>query len=307
MQYADVVAAMFDPSTADHPLPKAVTSAAPARRLRDAYEPVSMHAVWSPLVHERLAAQGLDFFGTYVAGRASVLGQPSGAIVAAAFAAFEPGMIGGIWEQAVQTVDPATARAMTFGTTAESLRSVLSGAGADEAEVGQVADQLAAAVDQLDPTGRPLFAGVQSLPWSGDAYGRLWEATLALREHRGDAHVAAYISEGLDPVRMNVLTELWLDYPLGEYSGTRAWSEEATAAAIASLQADGLLDESNTITAAGTARRNAIEERTDLMQAGVVDALGNDFDPIVDSLAAWSTACIQANAFPPDPRKRAAG
>lgn len=305
MDYSDVIGAFFAPETADNPIPAAVIDGAPARQLRDAYEPLSMHAVWSPLVHERMAARGLDFFGTYVAGRASVLGAPSGAVVASAFAAFEPGMIGGIWDQASQTVEPASAWEMTLDSTAESLRSVL--AGADEAEVAAVADQLASVVDGLDPTGRPLFTGVQSRDWPDDAFGKLWQACLALREHRGDAHVAAYIGEGLGPVEMNMLTELWLGYPMGEYSGTRAWSEEATAEAIASLQAAGLIDADNGITAAGIARRDGIENRTDAMQAGVVDALGTELDGVAAKLGAWSQTCLEAKTFPPDPRKRAAG
>lgn len=305
MDYATVIAAMFDSSSADLPAPSPVESAAPARRLRDAFEPVAMHAVWSPLVHERLAERGLDFFGTYVIGRAGVMGEPSGQVVSSAFAAFEPGMIGGIWDQARQLVPVAEARQLTIDSTAESLRSVLSDS--DEGEVTSAADRLAAVVDGLDATGRPLFAGVQSLDWPSDPYGRLWQATLALREHRGDAHTAAYVGEGFDPVRMNMLTELWLDYPLGEYSGTRAWPEGVTAAALASLQDDGLVDGELNITEEGKQVRYAIESRTDAMEQPVISALGDDLDAITEQLAGWSAACIAANTFPPDPRKRAAG
>ncbi len=305
MQYSDVSAAVFAPETADNIVPAVVTSASPARRLRDSYEPLSMHAVWSPLVHERMSAKGLDFFGTYVSGRAAVLGAPNGAVVASAFAAFEPGMIGGIWEQAQNVITTAEALETTFGATAESLQSVL--ADVDRAEIAEVGDQLTNVVDQLEPTGRPLFAGVKALPWLDDPYGRLWQACLALREHRGDGHVAAYIGEGLTPVQMNVLTELWLGYPLGEYSGTRAWSEEATMSAIAELQAAGHLDGESALTAGGAALRESIEARTDQMQSQVVEALGADLDVVVDRLDAWGQICIDAKTFPPDPRKRAAG
>ncbi len=52
------------------------------------------------------------------------------------------------------------------------------------------------------------------------------------REHRGDGHLAACVAAGLDQVEMNVLTELWLDYPAGEYSGTRGFPHERVAAAV---------------------------------------------------------------------------
>ena len=57
MDYATVIEAFFAPETAAHATPAPVTGAGPARRLRDAFGPLAMHAVWSPLVHERLAAQ----------------------------------------------------------------------------------------------------------------------------------------------------------------------------------------------------------------------------------------------------------
>lgn len=305
MDYATVIGAFFDPASADHPVPAPVRDAAPARRLRDAFEPLAMHAVWSPLVHERFAARGLDFFGTYVLGRACVLGRPNGRVVASAFAAFEPGMIAGIWDAATASVGPDEGHDLTFDSTAESLASVLDGA--DTAAIDSVGARLAGVVDGLDATGRPLFTGVQSLPWPADPYGRLWQTCLALREHRGDSHVAAYIGEGFDPVRMNILTELWLDYPAGEYSGTRAWPEEATAAAMTALRADGLIDDADQLTDRGREVRDSIEARTDAMEQAVVDALGADLDPIADQLAVWSELCIDARAFPPDPRKRAAG
>jgi len=110
MKYNEVKTAFFDPATAENAVPTAVTQGGQSRQLRDAFEPVSMHAVWSPLVHERMEARGLDFFGTYVLGRACVMGEPSGAVVASAFAAFEPSMISGIYDQARQVLGQPAGR-----------------------------------------------------------------------------------------------------------------------------------------------------------------------------------------------------
>jgi len=232
------------------------------------------------------------------------MGEPSGAVVAAAFAAFEPSMIAGIYDQARAALDHANALRLTRDSTAESLRTVL--ADADDSTVSKVADQLAGVVDALDPTGRPLFSGVRSLDWPDDPFGRLWQSCLALREHRGDAHVAAYLVAGFTPVEMNLLTELWLGYPLGEYSGSRAWPEEATAAALASLRNKGLVD-GEQITSDGVAARDGIEANTDAMSAGAVDMLGASAEAVVGQLAVWSGQCVSERTFPPDPRKRAAG
>jgi hypothetical protein len=47
VDYADAVAAFSVPRPEGTALPVAVAEGSPARRLRDACEPVAMHAVWS--------------------------------------------------------------------------------------------------------------------------------------------------------------------------------------------------------------------------------------------------------------------
>jgi hypothetical protein len=187
---------------------------------------------------------------------------------------------------------------------AASLRETLPDA--DESTVAAVADALEAAVDGLDGTGRPLFTALRSAPRSTDPFGRLWRAADLVSEHRGDGHIATYVAEALDPCRMNILTELWLGFPLGEYSGTRAWPQQATDTALNSLRASGLLD-GDELSKSGRALREAIEVRTDDTQHALVDALGGGLDGAAEQLARWSQQCVTAGFFPPDPRKRAAG
>ncbi|MEO5710294.1 MAG: hypothetical protein ABIQ59_10785, partial [Nocardioidaceae bacterium] len=90
MDYSDVIAAAFVTQPEGTPVPEVVAAGSPARRLRDACEPVAMHAVWSAGTNAALAAHGLDFLSSYIGGRATCLGQPVGAVVASAFAWFEP-------------------------------------------------------------------------------------------------------------------------------------------------------------------------------------------------------------------------
>src|SRR6516162_5379821 len=99
MEYDAVVAVAFQPSPPGvTPEPLAVAS--PARRLRDAIEPIAMHAVWSRHTNERLAGLGLDFLGAYVWGRAAALGEPDAGVVVSSFAVFEPGMLTAAYEHA---------------------------------------------------------------------------------------------------------------------------------------------------------------------------------------------------------------
>ena len=105
MDYADAVATFCSPRPADTPLPEVVRAGGPARRLRDACEPLAMHALWNRRTNERLAALGLDFITGYVGGRAASLGEPSPPVVAAAFAWFEPNLLAG-WYEAARSAAP---------------------------------------------------------------------------------------------------------------------------------------------------------------------------------------------------------
>lgn len=306
MDYAAAVEFFFAPGPDDVRLPEAVTRAAPARRLRDALEPLAMHAVWAGPVNAALAHLGLEeFFEAYVIGRAAPLGEVPGAVVAATFGVFEPGFLGRTWDAARSRAALPAVVATRDRATADSLRAVL-GEAASEAEVTHVAEVLERAVDAVDGTGRALFAALRAQPRLADPYGRLWRAADLVREHRGDSHLGASIAAGLDPVRMGILSEVWVGYPVGEYSGTRAWPPEAHDAAVARLEADALIAQ-GTITDRGRAVRDAIEDATDLAQRDLLEAVGADLDDVVIPLDDWAQLCIDAHAFPVDPRKRAAG
>ena len=305
MDYAAAVEIFYAPAPADVATPGVVASGTPARRLRDALEPIAMHDVWSPSVNATMAEHGLDFLEQYVVGRGGPMGETIGAVVAAAFGVFEPGVIAGLWDSGRAKLAPKDMVALRDRVAAESLRATI-GSAASEGDVVAVAEVLERAIDAVDGTGRPLFAALQAQPRLADPYGRLWRAADAVREHRGDSHIAASVAAGLDPVRMGILSEVWVGFPVGEYSGTRAWPEDVHAAAADRLVADGLIADGK-ITPEGTAFRDAIEAATDRGQDDLLAAVGDDLASVVEQTNAWSQRCVEAAAFPPDIRKRAAG
>ncbi|HEU5268144.1 MAG TPA: hypothetical protein VFU35_15655 [Jatrophihabitans sp.] len=105
---------------------------------------------------------------------------------------------------------------------------------------------------------------------------------------------------------MNVLTELWLDYPLGEYSGSRAFSAERIDTAVRGLQDRGFV-EGEKLTELGRAQRELIEQATDAAQATFLAALRPELPDLIASAATVSAAVVASHAAPADPRKRAAG
>jgi hypothetical protein len=301
MDYADAVATFSSPRPAGTPLPEAVRAGGPARRLRDACEPLAMHALWNRHTNERLAELGLDFLTSYVGGRAASLGDPSPPVVVATFAWFEPTLLARLYEAARSTAPREQLLAVRDAATAASLAEVL--AGDDPAEV---ADLLADAAEGADGTGRPLFSGLRGRGRPGDPFQRLWWACDLVREHRGDSHVAVANAAGLGPVEMNVLTECWLGMPLLSYTATRGWPEGAMRTAVDELEGRGWLRD-DVLTDAGRAARADIEDRTDAAEQAIVAALGGRLDEVCARLAGWSERCIAAGAFPADILKRAAG
>jgi Helix-turn-helix family len=301
VDYADAVAAFFSPRQEGTALPVAVAEGSPARRLRDACEPVAMHAVWSQATNERLAQLGLEFLTSYVGGRGACLGDPAGAVVAAAFAWFEPGLVASLWDAARAAVAPGRLAQARDEATVASLREILAGE-----DPGEVASLLADAAAAADGAGRPLFSGRRADGRPGDAVHRLWWACGLVREHRGDSHVAAAAAAGLDPVEMNILTELWIGMPLLSYTATRGWAPEVMRDAVARLESRGWVRD-GALTGEGLAVRLSIEQHTDAQEQPIVAALGDRLDEVCGRLNHWGQLCIEAGAFPPDILKRAAG
>jgi hypothetical protein len=260
-----------------------------------------MHAVWNRTTNERLAQLGLDFLTSYVGGRGASLGDPAGAVVAAAFAWFEPGLVATLWDAARTTVAPDRLAQARDEATVASLREILAGE-----DPGEVANLLADAAEGADGMGRPLFSGRRADGRPRDAVHCLWWACGLVREHRGDSHVAAAAAAGLDPVEMNVLTELWIGMPMLSYTATRGWAPEVMQAAVARLQSRGSVRDGG-LTDEGLVERLGIEQHTDAQEQPIVAALGDRLEEVCGRLNHWGQLCIAAGAFPPDILKRAAG
>jgi hypothetical protein len=301
MDYDTAVSVMFRVMPEDAPPPPTTVSAGPARLLRDAIEPVATHAAWARGPNEALAKLGLNFLTAYVWGRAAVLGEPPPAVVVAAFGVFEPNLVGALYEMGRQTCGRAEVLAARADATVSSLESILEGA-----DVAGAVTALRRAVEAADGTGRVLFSGLRSLDWPEEPVGQLWRACEAIREHRGESHLAASLAAGLDPLEMNVLSELWLGMPIGSHAATFGWPPDAIEAAASRLRHRGFVD-GGRITARGRRFRDGIEASTDAQQQPIVDALGDDFEATVAAVDAWSSACVAAGAYPPDPYKRAGG
>ncbi len=301
MDYAEVRTVFLTPAADERPAARVPDT--PARRLRDAAEPIATISFWGRPVNERFADLGLDFLTGYVWGRSAPMGEPSAPVVAAAFGVFEPGLITALYEEARGIVSRADVLAARETGAVESLRGLL-----PDADVTGAVAQLRRATDLAasDVAGRPLFAGLMSLTWPTDPLAQLWHAASLLREYRGDVHQAANVAAGLTGLEMNLLTECWVGWEPTSYAGTRGWSPEAMAAAAAALAERGLVAD-GALTPEGRRLRDAIEEQTETALVPLLDAIGPELPELIRQLDEWSAAIVAGGAAPSDPYKRITG
>ena len=299
MTYDAEVAIYINPDVATNAWPDMPDS--PARRLRDALEPIGTQGWWARGVYEHPALQKLQSFEKYVWGRAASLGEPSAPVVVAAFGVFEPTFLARAYDGARKLVPrEEMLEARAAGATA-ALAEVLR-----DADIASLSEPLLAAVQDLDVLARPLFGGLRDLPLPQDPHGRLWRAAELVREHRGDGHLGACLAAGLDAIETNILTELWTGYAPGEYAATRGFSNERIAATLMRLEERGWVS-GGRLTDEGLTARLGIEEATDRSQQELIERIGDQVEDLIKRADRFSAQIVAANGAPTDPRKRAAG
>lgn len=275
-------------------------------RLAGAVEPFTAHVYFAPEAHAAYEALGFngsrgDFNGVaapdgpaYFTSRGSVMGQVPGYVVAAAFGVFNPAAVVPSVAHGWSLTDAATIeQARTDGALGQ-LERIL---GESPDGIERAAELLERAGDGLRVEGRPLFAGLMSCSVPESTLGAAWRHADRLREYRGDVHIAAWTSAGLDAVEIGLLTEPYWGLPLKTYIRSRAWSEEELDAGIERLTQRGLVAD-GTLSKAGRALRDDIESRTDAACAPIIANLGDDLDELLAILEPWGVAIRDASGYP---------
>lgn len=281
----------------------------PARLLGAALEPVVGQVYFSPECHAGYEALGFrpspGSFGTgvaapdgpaYFTSRGSVLGQVPGELVAAAFGVFNPQVVVPAVTLGWTLTDAATIGAARTDGAVGQLRRVL---GSSPDGVARASELLARAVEPLRPEGRALYSGLLALGVPDEPLAAVWRRGDLLREFRGDSHIAAWVSAGLDATEIGLLTELYWGLPMRTYIRTRAWTDDQLDAAEERLVARGLVAD-GALTDAGRELREDVEVRTDAQVQPAIDALGADLDELLAILRPWGAAVRAAGGYPAD-------
>jgi hypothetical protein len=246
-----------------------------ARRMWHLLEPV--HAVfwYSPVVFEEAAALGYDVsarWPSYFAWRSAPLGAAGPRLVSSAFYSFSPRMVARYVPAAWSVAAPGEVLAGRL-RAADWLYRGLLGDEAGSPAVAEAADLAREAALAAGTAGRPLAAANADLPWPDEPHLVLWQAIGVLREHRGDGHIVALLTAGLDPCEALVSFAAIGAAPEDVFA-SRGWTGEEWAAARERLSERGWTDASGQATDAGRQGRDEIEWRTDRLADGPWQALG---------------------------------
>jgi len=233
----------------------------------------------------------------YFATRSAALGIVPPPVVTACFFGFAEAKVGRALPDAWRYTSPEmalTARYEVF----DSASTRLLGAKTSTSDVTDVAARLSTIVDDLAPHGRPLFAAHAYAPRPGAPHLELFWAATALREYRGDAHIAALQAADLGPVESNVLMTAMRLTP-GDQRSYRGWTETEWDDATASLVSRGWLRSDGTVTREGRRRRAEIERMTDLLVAPAWAGLDEDeLGVLIEVMGALVSAFVTAGEVP---------
>jgi len=257
-----------------------------ARQLWTRLETIHAVTYFAPESHAAADACGLrGFWMGYFAFRAAPLGAVGPEVVADAFFNFAPMMVARAIPDAWTHAAPEVLVDARRTAAAAALRRLVPGI--DDVDIAAVAALIDASHAPADRAADlPLYSANRALPAPADLVELLWQLCTILREHRGDAHVAALRAAALDGAEAHLLLAAEQGVPEALLRDNRGWSAMDWEMARAALVNRGLLAIGGGVTPDGRALRASVEAATDARASeafdGVVDAAAvlQALDPI---------------------------
>lgn len=273
------------------------------RRCHNVVNPFHSTVYFSPDLGKEFSGVGVDDpSAVYLAGRGAAMGAVGPGVLAGAFYNFSYELVArhipAVWEVA----SPETILGARLRAADSTLRRVLGEEAVGSDEMAEAARLALRATEACTRHARPLYAAHADLPVPEQPHLAYWHASTLLREHRGDGHLAALLSAGLDPVEALVshtatgkgMSPRWV-------LRTRGWARTDWDAAAGRLRERGLLDDAGELTGAGTTLRAELEEHTDRLDSAPYEHLGADgVERLTELGRGFLLAAAGAGAFPED-------
>ncbi|MFJ8826811.1 hypothetical protein ACIREE_34195 [Streptomyces sp. NPDC102467] len=276
-----------------------------ARRCHNVVNPFHSTHYFSPDLGKELAAVGVeDRSAAYFAVRSAAMGAVGAGTVSSTFYNFKHDLVARHVPAVWQVASPETVLAARARAVDSTLRRLLGEETLASKEMAEAAELALRATEACTRHARPLYAAHADLPVPEAPHLAYWHAATLLREHRGDGHLAALLAAELDPVEALVshvatgkgMAPKWL-------LATRGWTRAEFGEAADRLRARGLLtgDEELTLTEQGVQLRATLEERTDVLDRGPYEHLGDEGVARLTELATgFIGAALGNGAFPED-------
>ncbi|MFI5770165.1 hypothetical protein ACIA74_16715 [Streptomyces sp. NPDC051658] len=273
------------------------------RRCHNAINPLHSTVYFSPDLGKELGELGIDDSNAaYFAARSAAMGAVGPGTVTAAFYNFNHDLVArhlpAVWSVASpQAVLDARLRAADT-----TLRRLLGEEIIASPELAEAAELALRATEGCTRHARPLYAAHADLPVPEQPHLAYWHAGTLLREHRGDGHLAALLTAGLDPLEALVshtasgkgMSSRWV-------LATRGWHRDDWDEACERLRGRGLLDAEGELTEAGVALRSELEEATDRLDAAPYEHLGTEgVERLTELGRGFLFTAASAGAFPAD-------
>jgi hypothetical protein len=156
-----------------------------------------------------------------------------------------------------------------------ALRRIL-GNRVDSPAFARAAELLLEAATSAPYEGRPMYAALRTIPVPEEVVARLFHAASLLREHRGDGHIAALMSEGVGGLEAHVLLALEMDMPAENFGRIHHLPAAQLSAVIDGMRARDLIGDDGWLTERGHAVKHRIEDLTDKLAAKPYEVLEPD-------------------------------
>ena len=245
-----------------------------ARRLFDLTEPISLVNFFSEEPNESMAELGFsNYWDGYFAGRSAPLGRVPAEVVHAAFYSFADREVARHIPKVWDTTTPEAAHAARERGCVAALRRIL-GDLVETPGLARAAELLAKASISAPTEGRVMYAGLRALPMPEEPVARLWHSANMLREHRGDGHIVALVSERIGGTEAHVLSALASGiYPAESFGRIHHLPKARLAAVMDGLRDRDILDASGRLTDAGRATKDRLESLTDALAEAPYEGL----------------------------------
>jgi hypothetical protein len=268
-----------------------------ARRLHLLVEPIHLVTYFAHEPTDALMALGLrNYWDGYFAGRSAPLGRTPAEVVHAIFYNFAEGEVSRHIPRVWDVTTPEAALAARERGSVAALRRIL-GDLADAPGLARAAEVATRAATGAPTEGRALYAALRALPVPEEPVARLWHAATLLREHRGDGHNTALVTEGIGGTQAHVLHALSEGIPAQTFGRVHHLPTTQLAAVIDGMRARGLIDDSGWLSDAGRETKQRVESLTDDLATPAYDVLSpSELDQLVADVEPISAALDAAGS-----------